>query len=73
MRSMKKRETWNSQIYHNDKGDNEMIPGAVLRSPDICLAAEENPGKPKLGDRLMKVLYDQSSPQMESFTFKWGQ
>ena len=26
----------------NDKGDNEMIPGAVHRSPDICLKAEEN-------------------------------
>ena len=28
----------------NDKDDNEMIPGAVHRSPDICLMAEENPG-----------------------------
>ena len=35
----------------NDKGDNEMILGAVLRSPGIYLAAEENPGKPQLGDR----------------------
>ena len=26
----------------NDKGDNEMIPGAVHRSPDIGLRAEEN-------------------------------
>ena len=26
----------------NDKGDNEMIPGAVHRSPGICLTAEEN-------------------------------
>ena len=26
----------------NDKGDNEMIPGAVYRSPGICLTAEEN-------------------------------
>ena len=26
----------------NDKDDNEMILGAVNRSPDICLAAEEN-------------------------------
>ena len=40
----------------NDKGDNEMIPGAVHRSPGICLTAEENPGKPQLGDRLMKVV-----------------
>ena len=29
-----------------DKGDNEMIPEAVHRSPGICLTAEENPGKP---------------------------
>ena len=35
----------------NDKGDNEMIPGAVHRYPGICLTAEENPGKPQLGDR----------------------
>ena len=27
----------------NDKGDNEMILGAVRRSPGICLTAEENP------------------------------
>ena len=27
----------------NDKGDNEMILGAVHRSPGICLTAEENP------------------------------
>ena len=35
----------------NDKSDNEMIPGAVHRSPGICLQAEENLGKPQLGDR----------------------
>jgi hypothetical protein len=46
----------------NDKDDNEMIPGAVQRSPGICLTAEENPGKPQLGDRLTKGLCDQSSP-----------
>ena len=39
----------------NDKGDDEMILGAVHRSPGICLTAEENPGKPQLGDRLMTV------------------
>ena len=38
----------------NDKGDNEMILGAVDRSPGVCLTAEENPRKPQLGDRLMK-------------------
>ena len=30
-------------LIANDKGDNEMIPGAVHRSPDICLTADENP------------------------------
>ena len=43
----------------NDKGGNEMIPGAVHRSCGICLTAKENPGKPQLGDRLMKGLCDQ--------------
>ena len=38
----------------NDKGYNEMILGAVHRSPGICLTAEENPRKPQLGDRLIK-------------------
>ena len=39
-----------------------MILGAVHRSPDISLTAEENPRKPQLGDRLTKELCDQSSP-----------
>ena len=38
----------------NDKDDNEMILGAVHRSPGICLTADENPKKPQLGDCLMK-------------------
>ena len=38
----------------NHKGDNEMIPEAVHRSPGICLTAEENPEKPQLGDCPMK-------------------
>ena len=54
----------------NDKGDNEMILGAVHRSPGICLTVEENTRKPQLGDRLMKGPYDQSSPQMRSLTSK---
>ena len=54
----------------NDKGDNEMILGAVYRSPGICLTAEENPKKPQLGDRMMKGLCDQSSPQIESLSSK---
>ena len=45
-------------LVANDKDDNEMMPGAVHRSPDICLTAEENPGKPQLGDRLIKGLCD---------------
>ena len=40
----------------NDKGDNEMILGAVHRFAGICLTAEENLRKPQLGDRLMKGL-----------------
>ena len=40
----------------NDKGDNWMIPGAVHRSPDIYLTAEENPEKPEPVDRLMKAV-----------------
>ena len=31
-----------------DKGYNEMTPGAVHRSPGICLMIEEIPGKPQL-------------------------
>ena len=50
----------------NDMGDNEMILGAVHRSPGICLTDEENPRKPQLGDRLMKGPCDQSSPQIRS-------
>ena len=41
----------------NDKGDNEMIPGAVHRSPAIYLRAEENPRKPQLGEINLPHLY----------------
>ena len=51
----------------NDKDDNETIQGAVRRSPGIYLTDEEIPGKPQLGDRLMKGQWDQSSPQMVKF------
>ena len=37
-------------VTANDKGDNEMILGAVHRSPGICFTAEVNPGNPKLGN-----------------------
>ena len=34
-----------SRLFANDKEDNEMIPGAVHRSPDIYYqAVEETPG-----------------------------
>ena len=36
------------------KGDNKTISRAVQFSPGICLTTVENPGKPQLGDRLMK-------------------
>ena len=39
----------------SDKGDNEMIPGAVHRYPGIYLIAEENPVKHQLADHLMKA------------------
>ena len=47
-----------------------MISGAVHKTPGICLTAEENPGNPQLGDRLLKGLCDQSSPQMGSLSSK---
>ena len=59
-----------SLLPANDKGDNSMMPRAVHRSPGTYLKAEENPGKPQLGDSLMKGLYDQSSPQMGSLSSK---
>ena len=52
-----------SHLSANDKGDNEVIPGAVLRSPDIYLTAEKKPVKPKLRDRLMKA--SNEVPQLE--------
>ena len=45
-----------SRLSANDKGDNEVKPGAVHRSPDIYFAAEENPGKPQPGNRLMNAV-----------------
>ena len=59
-----------SRMLTNDKGDNEMIPGAEQRSLGIYLSDEEKPGKPQLGDRLMKGLCEQSSPQMGSLSSK---
>ena len=45
-----------SRLSANDKDDSEMIPGAVPKSQGIFLAAEENPGKPQLGNRVMKAV-----------------
>ena len=56
----------------NDNDDNDMILGAVHRSPGICLTAKENLRKPQLGDGLMKGLCDYLSPQMGSLSSKWG-
>ena len=41
----------------NDKGDNEVKPRALHRSPGNCLKAEENHGKPQLGDRLIRDVW----------------
>ena len=56
------------------KDDNEMKPGAVHRS-GIYLTADENTGKPQLGDRLMKavrpvIISNGPLPQM-SHHLKW--
>ena len=40
----------------NDKCNNYVKSGAAHRSPGIYFEVEENPGKPQLGDRLMKVV-----------------
>ena len=44
-----------SRVLANDKGNNEIIPRAVQRSTGICLTAEENSGKPQLGDLVFKI------------------
>ena len=33
-----------------------MVPGTAHRSPGIYLMTEKNPGKPQLGDRLIKSI-----------------
>ena len=47
----------------NDKADNEMIPGAVHRSPVIYFRAEENPRNSQLGDQMR--IGSQSTSGME--------
>jgi hypothetical protein len=44
-----------SRLSVNYKGDNEIIPVAVHRSPGIYLTTEETPRKPQLGDSLNAV------------------
>ena len=39
-----------SRLLANDKSNNEVIAGAVHRSPNICITTEINPGKFQLGD-----------------------
>ena len=51
-----------SHLSVNDKGDNDMIPGAMHRCLGIYLTGEEYPGKSRLGDHLS----DLSSSQMGS-------
>ena len=51
----------------NDKGDKEMILGAVHKPHGIYRTVEENPEKPQLRNRLMKGLCNQSSPQIGPF------
>ena len=56
----------------DNKGDNEMILGAVHRPPGICIAVDESLGEPQLGNRVMKGPCDQSLPQMGSLSSKLG-
>ena len=48
------RESSQSRLSANDKGENEMRPGTLHRS-SIYLTAEESPWKPLIGDRLIKA------------------
>ena len=54
-------------LQANNKGDNEGIPGAVHRFPDISPTDEKNLRKPELRDRLVKTLH-----QTRSLTSKRG-
>ena len=45
-----------SRLSANEKRENDMTPEVVDRYPDIRLTAEKNRRKPRLGDRLMKVM-----------------
>ena len=65
-----------SRLSASFKDDNEEKSGAVYTIPKIYFLAEETPGKPQLGDRLMKAvlpvisLIGVPSLQMTSVGFK---
>ena len=42
--------------HHSHLSGDEVKPGAMHRSHDIYLTAEENPGKPQLGESLTKAV-----------------
>ena len=60
--SQRPRESRQSSLSANDKGDNEVIPGAVHRSHGIYLTDEKNPGRPQLRDCRLTT----------SHPLKWG-
>ena len=45
-----------SRLSASDKGDNELMLRFMHRYPGIYLMVQENPGKPQLGDRLMRAM-----------------
>ena len=54
-----------AHLSANYKGNNEVKPGAILRSPDIHVTARENPGKPQLGNTCStnhRLKWNQLSP-----------
>ena len=65
-----------SHLSANDKGENELKPGAVHRSPGIYLTAEKEKKKKKkgTGNSVRKpsydMLWDQSLLQMDSLFSK---
>ena len=55
----------------NDKGDNEMMPGAVHRSPGIYLKAEENPRNPQLGEgAVQSVIASNGVPLLQMMSLR---
>ena len=56
----------------NGKGDNEMILGAVHRSPGICLTAKEKPQKTSARRPSVEGAVQMKGPQMESISSELG-